>query len=298
MSRWVAALKRQQPLLEIEVWPEIADPAAVDFALVWKHPPGTLSQLPRLRCVSSLGAGVDTLLQDRQLPAGVPLVRIVDFGLKQSMAEYVCLGALEHFRRFSRYREQQQEGIWQPLPIPHASSIRVGILGLGQLGAFVADRLAFLGFEVQGWSRTAKSLKGMTSYSGRNGLSDFLATTDILVCLLPLTPATRDILNLEVFRQLPTGAFLINVARGEHLVEEDLLAAISSGHLSGALLDVFREEPLPEDHLFWRHPRITVTPHISSITNPESAVLQVLENYHRALSGEPLLNQVDPLRGY
>jgi glyoxylate/hydroxypyruvate reductase A len=176
--------------------------------------------------------------------------------------------------------------------------MRVGILGLGELGSYVAGRLAGLGFTVQGWSRSAKSFEGITSYCGGEGLAAFLAAIDILVCLLPLTAATKDILNNRLFRQLPNGAYIINVARGDHLVEKDLLAAIDGGHLSGALLDVFRTEPLPQEHPFWRHPRITVTPHISSITHPESAVLQILENYHRALAGQPLLNQVDPARGY
>jgi len=174
----------------------------------------------------------------------------------------------------------------------------VGILGLGELGSHVAGRLAAIGFPVQGWSRTRKSSAGIPSYYGDEGLAAFLAASDILVCLLPLTPATSGILDARLFRQLPAGAYIINVARGEHLVEPDLLAAIDSGRLSGALLDVFRLEPLPQDHSFWTHPRIRITPHIASITNPDSAVLQVLENYHRALSGRPLLNRVDPQRGY
>ena len=298
MSGWISALKDRVPQLKIEVWPDIADPAAVEFALVWKHPAGILTGFPNLRCISSLGAGVDALLQDKELPAGVPLVRIVDDELKQSMAEYVCLGALQHFRQFDEYREQQAECTWQARPLRHIGTMRVGILGLGELGSHVGGKLAGMGFAVQGWSRSAKSCEGITSYYGDEGLAAFLAVTDILVCLLPLTPATRDILNSKLFRQLPTGAYLINVARGEHLVEEDLLAAIDAGHLSGALLDIFKSEPLPQDHPFWRHPRIRVTPHIASITNPESAILQILENYHRTLSGQPLLNQVDSQRGY
>ena len=298
MSGWVSALKTREPQIKVEVWPDIADPAAVDFTLVWKHPAGVLAGFPNLRCISSLGAGVDALLQDTGLPAGVPLVRIVDQELKQSMAEYVGLGALAHFRRFDRYREQQANCTWQARPLGHISAMRVGILGLGELGSHVAHKLAEIGFSVQGWSRSAKSFEGIANFYGDDGLATFLAATDILVCLLPLTHATRGILNAELFRQLPAEAYLINVARGEHLVEEDLLTAIDAGHISGALLDVFRQEPLPPEHPFWRHPRIRVTPHIASITNPESAVLQVLENYHRTLSGQPLLNQVDSQRGY
>ncbi len=298
MNQWISALKARAPQLKIEVWPDIAEPDAVEFALVWKHPAGILAGFPNLRCISSLGAGVDALLQDTGLPAGVPLVRIVDVELKQSMAEYVCLGALQHFRQFDTYLDQQADCSWQARPLRHIGAMRVGILGLGELGSHVAGKLAAVGFQVHGWSRSAKSYKGIRSYCGDEGLAAFLAVSDILVCLLPLTPATGDILNNKLFRQLPTGAYLINVARGEHLVEEDLLAAIDTGHLSGALLDVFREEPLPPEHPFWRHPRIRVTPHIASITNPESAALQILENYHRALSGQPLLHHVDSQRGY
>ena len=298
MRQWVQALQAREPQLKVEIWPEIGDPGSIEFALVWKHPPGILAGFPNLRCISSLGAGVDALLEDRELPSGVPLVRIVDEGLKQSMAEYVCLGALDYFRQFEQYRQQQAACIWQARPVRHISAMRVGILGLGELGSHVAGRLAAIGFAVHGWSRTRKSSAGIPSYCGDEGLATFLAACDILVCLLPLTPATRGILDARLFRQLPAGAYVINVARGEHLVEPDLLAAIDSGRLSGALLDVFRQEPLPQDHPFWPHPRIRITPHIASITNPDSAVLQVLENYHRALSGRPLLNRVDPQRGY
>jgi glyoxylate/hydroxypyruvate reductase A len=298
MRQWMQALQAREPELKVELWPEIGDPESVEFALVWKHQAGILAGFPNLRCISSLGAGVDALLEDRGLPSGVPLVRIVDEGLKQSMAEYVCLGALDYFRQFEQYRQQQAACIWQARPVRHISTIGVGILGLGELGSHVAGRLAAIGFPVQGWSRTRKSSAGIPSYYGDEGLAAFLAASDILVCLLPLTPATSGILNARLFRQLPAGAYVINVARGEHLVEPDLLAAIDSGRLSGALLDVFRLEPLPQDHSFWTHPRIRITPHIASITNPDSAVLQVLENYHRALSGRPLLNRVDPQRGY
>ncbi len=298
MRAWVFALKAREPQLEIEIWPDIANPAAVEFALVWKHPPGVLAGLPKLRCISSLGAGVDFLLQDPQLPSGVPLVRLVDDELKQSMAEYVCLGALQHFRQFDQYRQQQANGTWQSRSLQHISTMRVGILGLGELGSHVASRLAALGFSVHGWRRSAASSEGIRCFCGNEELAAFLGMTDILVCLLPLTPVTRDFLDCRVFRQLPVGAFFINVARGELLVEQDLLAAVDSGHLAGALLDVFRQEPLPGEHPFWLHPRIRITPHIASITNPESAVLQILENYHRALSGQALLHCVDRQRGY
>jgi glyoxylate/hydroxypyruvate reductase len=298
MSQWLQALQLREPGLKIEIWPDIGELAAVKFVLVWKHSPGVLRFFPNLKCISSLGAGVDGLLEDRDLPPGVPLVRIFDTELKQSMAEYVCLGALNHFRRFDQYRQQQACGDWQALPLKHISEMRAGILGLGELGSCVAEKLSVLGFQVHGWSRTARPEGQMRTYHGADGLKVFLAVTDILVCLLPLTPATRNILDIKLFRQLPAGAYIINVARGEHLVEADLLAEIESGHIAGALLDVFREEPLASDHPFRRQPQIMVTPHISAITNPDSAVPQLLENYHRALAGQPLLHQIDPRRGY
>ena len=214
------------------------------------------------------------------------------------MVEYVCLGALNHLRRFDRYRQQQSEQCWQGWPLPAIGAVRVGLLGLGALGGRVANHLAALGFAVHGWSRTRQAAGPIAGYHGEDGLATMLAQTDILVCLLPLTPATRDILDHRLFHRLPPGAYLINVARGEHLVEEDLLAAIRSGHLAGALLDVFREEPLPAGHPFWQQAGITLTPHISAITNPFTAAAQVVDNYRRARAGEALLHQVDRQRGY
>ena len=298
MTEWLAAFRHHGPEITVEVWPDVVDPAKVDFALVWRHSPGSLALFPSLCCISSLGAGVDSLLQAPDLPLGVPLVRIVDPNLQQSMVEYVCLGALNHFRRFDRYRQQQIEKNWRGWPLPAIGSVRVGILGLGALGSRVATSLASLGFQVHGWSRTRQVVDSIDCYHGDTGLSKMLAITDIVVCLLPLTPATTNIIDHRFLAQLPPGAYLINVGRGEHLVEEDLLAAIRSGHIAGALLDVFREEPLPTGHPFWQLAEITITPHISAITNPFSAVAQVVENYRRMRAGQPLLHQVDRQRGY
>ena len=290
LRAWRQALAEQAPDVTVVVWPEIADPAAVEMAVVWRHPPGLLRQFPRLRCISSLGAGVDGLLADPDLPEGVPLTRIVDPELQQSMAEYVCQAALSHFRQMASYRQQQRQRLWQVLPQPQISTAQVGILGYGQLGAFVGGRLQALGFPVQGLRRRDAELAGK--------LADFLAATDILVCLLPLTAETRGILNLQLFQQLRPGACLIQVARGEHLVEEDLLTALAAGFVSAATLDVFHDEPLPPGHPFWEHPQITITPHCSAITNPATAVPQILENYRRLHQGAALLHQVDIARGY
>ncbi len=298
VSAWVAALKAHDPTLTVEVWPEISDPGRVEYVLCWNHPEGVLQDFPHLKCISSLGAGVNHLLNDATCPPDIPLVRLVDTGLKQSMAEYVMLGILEHLRRVPEYRLQQQRGEWIPQPVPPISTVGVGLMGCGEIGRYVADKLTAFGFTVHGWSRRPQQVLGVNMFAGQDRLGAFLANADILVCLLPLTAETHGILNAKTFRRLPRRAYLINAARGAHLVDADLLAAVDSGHLSGALLDVFREEPLPKEHPFWAHARITITPHIASVTNPRSAALQVVENYHRAVQGQRLSNRVDRLQGY
>ena len=297
-SSWVSALKAHQPDLEIEIWPQIASPERVEFALCWNHPPGSLKHFPNLKMVSSFGAGVDHLLNDPHIPADVSVVRLVDPNLQQSMAEYVLLGALGHFRRCMDYCSQYATKNWQPLTIPHISEVNVGIMGCGEIGRFVGKKLASVGFRVHGWSRTSQQLDEVVTYSGEKELTTFLGCSNILVCLLPLTAATENILNAKTFSQLPQGAYLINVGRGAHLVEADLLTALDSGQLSGALLDVFRQEPLPSEHPFWRHKNIRVTPHIASITNPMSAAEQIIKNYHCLRLGKEALNMVDRQLGY
>ena len=297
-SGWVAAMRSLDPALKVEVWPEISDPGAVEFAVCWKQPPHVLEQFPNLKCISSIGAGVEHLLNDATVPVGIPLVRLVDEELKQSMAEYVLLGVLEHFRRFSGYRRQQEQAEWDELKIPHISDPGIGIMGLGEIGQYVGGKLSDVGFRVHGWNRSRKPTGQIQVFSGRDELGGFLKNTDVLVCLLPLTAETENILNAQTFNQLPPGAYLINAGRGDHLVENDLLSALDSGQLSGALLDVFREEPLPKEHPFWNHEKITVTPHVASITNPVSASAVVVENYRRVLNNEPLLNLVDVGSGY
>ena len=297
-SGWVRALRTLKPSLDVEVWPQIAAPERVELALCWNQPPGSLLHFPNLKLISSFGAGVDHLLNDPQLPADIPLVRLVDPDLQQSMSEYVLLGALGHFRRCKDYCCQQAAKSWEPLSIPHISEVNVGIMGCGKIGRFVGETLVYTGFKVHGWSRTPQQFDQIATYSGEKELTTFLGRSNILVCLLPLTTATENILNAQVFDQLPPSAYLINVGRGAHLVEADLLAALDSGQLSGALLDVFRQEPLPPEHPFWRHEKIRVTPHIASITNPASAAEQILANYHRLCQGKEPLNRVNRQIGY
>ena len=297
-ARWRDELARQKPELEVRIWPDIGDPAEIDYALVWRPQPGLLAGLPNLKLILSLGAGVDHVLKDPQLPRGVPIVRLVDPYLIDAMSEYVSLQVLRLHRQDLDYRVQQAAEIWRELPQKNACQRPVGILGFGEIGQDAARKLAALGFPVSGWSRGSKTIAGFLTYAGAEGLSQLLRATEILVCLLPLTPETEGILCARTFAQLPYGASLINAGRGAHLVEDDLIPALTSGQLSGAALDVFREEPLPPGHPFWHHPRILVTPHIAGVTNPATAAAVILDNIHRYEQGEPLLNQVDPARGY
>jgi glyoxylate/hydroxypyruvate reductase len=297
-ARWRAQLERLTGELDIRVWPEIGDPADIDYALVWRPEPGLLAALPNLKLILSLGAGVDHLLGDPQLPRHLPIVRLVDPHMTAAMSEYVTLQVLRLHRGDLDYRAQQQAKEWRELDQKNAADRRVGILGFGELGQDAARQLRALGFDVAGWSRSEKTAAGIACHAGAAGLPRLLACSEILVCLLPLTAETEGILNARTLTLLPRGAALVNAARGAHLVEEDLLAALASGQLSGAVLDVFHEEPLPAGHPFWHHPRIVVTPHVAAFTNPQTAAPIILDNIRRFEAGRPLLNRVDPARGY
>jgi glyoxylate/hydroxypyruvate reductase A len=294
---WAAALLTELPDLDLRSWPEVGDPADIDVALVWHPPRGELAGYPNLRAILSLGAGVDGILADPGLP-DVPLVRMLDPGLTAGMTEYVTAATLRYHRNLDVYGRTQATGRWVPRTAPAAEDRRVGVLGLGELGGDAARAFARLGFDTEGWSRTPKQIEGVRCRHGPEGLDALLARTEILVCLLPLTEATADILDARLFARLPQGACVINVARGGHLVENDLLAALDSGRLAGATLDVFRTEPLPPDHPFWRHERILVTPHVASMTPPRSAARLVAANIRRLRAGAPLEGLVDRRRGY
>jgi glyoxylate/hydroxypyruvate reductase A len=271
----------------------------VDYVLTFRPPHGYLKTLPNLKVVFSLGAGVDGILADPEYPTHVPLVRFVDHTLSREMAQYCVMHVLIHYRMQRFFDRAQAERTWRQALLPkRAEDTRVGILGLGEIGTLTADRLRDLHFNVAGWSRSRRNVPGVESFAGENELSAFLARTDILICLLPLTPDTRDILSADLFAQLPHGAFVINVARGGHLVEANLIAAIDSGHLAGATLDVFHTEPLPENNPLWSHPTITITPHIAAISEPRVAAQYVADGIARFERGEPLSNVIDPARGY
>jgi glyoxylate/hydroxypyruvate reductase A len=295
---WSAALKEIAPDLEVRVWPETGPLEEIAYALVWEPGAGELARYPNLKLIASLGAGVDHLLSDPELPAGVPITRMVDAQLTAMMSEYSLLYTLRFHRRVDEYEALQRAHDWTVLAQPLAGERTIGILGLGELGSDLAAKLLPLGFAVAGWSKSAKSIAGVESFHGPDGLAPFLAASQVLVCLLPRTPETAGILNAETLGQLPSGAYLINLARGDHLVEEDLIPLIDSGHLAGAALDVFRTEPLPKSHPFWDHPRIQVTPHAAGIATPWSGAPQVIENIRRVRAGEALINRVDPAKGY
>jgi glyoxylate/hydroxypyruvate reductase len=297
-TSWAAAIRALDPALELRFWPESGTATEIDFAIVGGRAPGDLRSFPNLKAIQSTWAGVNHLLADANLPPDRPLARMVDQGLTVSMTEYVVLHVLDSAREGPRLRAAQRARQWLDVdPVP-PGSISVAILGLGTLGADAGTRLAGLGFEVRGWSCSRKQIAGISSFAGDEGLQECLAGARILVCLLPLTEDTLGILNAATFAPLARGAVLIHAARGAHLVEADLLAAIESGRLSRAIVDVFATEPLPPDHPFWMHPNVTVTPHVAAITRPGTGAADIVENYRRALAGQPLINQVDRAKGY
>jgi glyoxylate/hydroxypyruvate reductase len=276
----------------------LGDTDDIEVALAWKPKPGLLATFKNLKMIVSLGMGVDHLLSDGKLPPGVAITRIMDDGLVGQMSEYAIYWALRHHRDIDKYAASQRARTWKPEDFIDTIHRRIGVMGLGTIGQDTARKFAALGFPAAGWSRTPKTIDGVQAFHGADGLADFLARTDILVNVLPLTRDTRGILNASAFAALPKGAYLINMARGGHVVDDDLLAALASGHISGAALDVFNAEPLPADHAYWSHPKVHVTPHIAGATNPRTASPGVIENIKRLRSGQPLINTVDPKTGY
>jgi glyoxylate/hydroxypyruvate reductase A len=299
MPVWRDALLAVDPWLEIRSWPDWGDEAEIDAAVIWgAQYLGELRRFPNLGLIVSMGAGVDHLVLPPGPPPGVPVARLKDAMLTQGMAEWVLLNVLRFHRQDPEYRALQAAKVWEELPPPDTSRRRIGILGLGEIGGATARVLAGLGFPVVGWSRRPKEMPGIEVFHGAAGLDAMLARTDILVCLLPLTPETRGVINTRTLGLMPPGGTLINGGRGGHQVQEDVLAALESGQLAGAALDVFEPEPLPPDHPFWAHPKVWMTPHAASFTIPSSAAPQVVENIHRLRDGRPLVNLVDFAAGY
>ena len=295
---WKKHLTSLLPEIEILLVDEPMEKDTVGFAIVWKPEPGWLRTFPNLQCIVSIGAGIDHILCDPELPKNIPIIRTTGKDLRVRMREYVILHVLRFHRRLPEVEAAQSSRKWHQIVEPPAHERRVGIMGLGNLGADCASALAGIGFDVAGWSRSVKFMDGVKSFGGEGELTAFLSQTEILVCMLPLTPQTKGILNADLFRKLPRGASVINVARGQHLVDGDLLYAVDSGHISAATLDVFDLEPLPWNHFFWDHPRILVTPHIASLIEPLSGGKRIAENLRAFISGEPVADLVPSNREY
>jgi glyoxylate/hydroxypyruvate reductase A len=295
---WYQALQAEMPGEDIRRFPDVGNPDDIEFAIVWQLPDGILQSFPNLLGISSMGAGVDGLMADPTLPEGVPVARLVDPIMASRMAEYVTASVLHYHLQFDTYQDQQRQGIWHRRLPRDAVARPVGILGLGELGRAAAAMLHGIGFEVFGWSRTAKDLPGIDCRHGDRGLRETLADCDIIVLLLPRTAETIDLIDSERLKQMRRGTYLINCARGELIVEDDVLAAVNEGRLAGYTLDVARSEPLPADHPFWNHPKVRITPHISSISETTSGVRILAEQVRRVRRGQALLHTVDVAAGY
>ncbi len=294
---WAERFAQKLSELPFRIWPDTGDTRDVRYLAAWEPPQDLATHYPNLEVLFSTGAGIDQF-DFSVIPETLPVVRMVESGIVNGMVEYVTLAVLSLHRDGHTYRQQQQESRWQTHRVYPASSRRVGVLGLGVLGRAVLERLSSFGFPCAGWSRSQQSIEGVECHAGPDGLQAFLERTDILICLLPLTDSTSGILCQSLFDQLPRGACLINVGRGAHLVQDDLLKALEEGQLSRTVLDVCEPEPLPQGHPFWAHPQVVLTPHIASMTQPETAADAVLDNLRRRQQGLPMIGLVDRTRGY
>ena len=292
---WLEGLRAALPGATVEVWQPGAPQA--DHAVVWAPPQQFFDEQRALKGLFNIGAGVDALLKLR-LPPGVKVVRLDDAGMSVQMAEYVCHTVIRHFREFDGYDADVKAGKWSYRKPRERRDFPVGVMGLGVLGERVAKALRVFEFPVHGWSRTPKAIEGVFTHSGEVGFETFLSSSRVLVNLLPLTTDTQDIIDRDTLGRLQPDGYLINVARGAHLVEADLLALLDSGHMAGATLDVFRTEPLPAEHPFWNHPKITVTPHTSARTLRNESVAQIADKIRALEAGRPIKGVVDPVRGY
>ena len=295
---WLEHMQSLLPDVDCRLWGNPGDVDEIEIAVVWRPPAGGLKHFPNLRAIVSIGAGIDHVLADPELPRHVPIIRTTGEDLKIRMREYVSLQVLRLHRRLPEIEAAQERREWLQFVSPPAYERKVGLMGLGDLGADCARALASLGFDVAGWSRRPKTINGIRSFAGQDDLTAFLNRTEILICLLPLTPATKGILNADLFARLPKGASIINAARGGHLIDDDLLTAIEAGQISAATLDVFTTEPLPAEHPFWDHPKILVTPHIASLIDPIAGGKAIAANVKKFLAGEPVPDLVDLTQGY
>lgn len=292
---WLAGLSAALPDAQVTVWQPGAPLA--DYAVVWAPPQAFFNEQTQLKAIFNTGAGVDALMK-LDLPAGEPVIRLDDAGMAVQMAEYVCHALIRHFREFQGYEADMAQGTWSYREPRDRADFPVGIMGLGVLGERVARAVAQFDFPVNGWSRSSKPLAGVQGFSGMAQLPAFLAASKVLVCLLPLTDETRDVMNADHLSRLQAGGYVINVARGAHLVDADLLALLDSGHLAGATLDVFRTEPLPPAHAFWNHPKIVLTPHTSARTLRSESIAQIAKKLMALHSGQSVAGTVNLVRGY
>lgn len=297
MTPYREAIHNVDSNIDVEIWPKVADRSRVQFAVAWRHPAGIFDSYPNLKAISSLGAGVDHLFGDDSIPEQIRFTRVIIPSLAEQMADYVLTAVLNLFRRTELYIDQQRKGVWNAeLPL-RKDEITIGVMGLGELGRESAGRLAMNGFMVKGWSRSKKELNGIRTFS-EDQLDQFLESSNVLVCLLPLTPETDGIIDLDLIKRLREPAYLINAARGKHLVEEDLIYGLDTDLITHATLDVFDNEPLPENHPFWGRDKITITPHTASVSDPQEAAELIVENYKRVLSGMDPLYEARRDRGY
>ena len=294
-SVWVQNIKKIDDSIDIQVYPYISRKDDVQVVILWQHPKGILKEFKNLKLICSMGAGVDHILSDDTIDPKLPITRIVDEKLTFSMTNYCVMGVLNFHRQIRRFSEQQSNKTWD-MSNPEID-VHVGVLGVGELGGDVIKKLQSLNIKVSGYGNSAKNDLDYPYFFG-DELELLLKKVNLIICLLPLTDDTENFLNKDFFRKCSAGTYIINVARGKHLVEEDLLEAIREGHISGALLDVFRTEPLPTDHPFWNEEKITITPHIASVTNPDAAAPQIVENYYRLMKNKFLKNSIDRMKGY
>jgi len=295
-ERLAADLKKRLPDVDIRIWPEVGEPADIEFAVLWKHPEGLVQTLPNLKAISSLGAGIEHLVNDPGIPKTLPIGRLAGPKLATDMATWLVGQVIAHWRDFNRFEKQQRAKEWQPWA--PTDQPRVGILGMGAMGRQTAQAFQALGFEVGGYSATGQGPDSIQMHTGEPGLMALASRSDYLICLLPLTNETRGILDKTLMANMPPDSVLINVGRGAHLVEADLLEALDLGHPKHAILDVFSTEPLPHDHPFWAHPQITLSPHSAALTDPSEAADLMAQSYRDVMAGKPPLDRVDLSKGY
>ena len=297
-TRWKGILQKELPDHRVEVYPDVQDANAVQFLLCWKPEPGLIAKFPNLKVIQSLGAGVDHIFESHTIDPSILVSKIADHQLTHDMWEHVLSIVLLDMKNIPLYQKQQNEKIWKPKKYKRFQEVTAGILGLGVIGSYTAKQFAGLGFKVCGWSRNEKEIEGVESFVGAKGLENVCQKSDYLVNILPLTKATEGILNQDLFKKMKPSSFLINVGRGKHLIEDELIRSLDSGEIRGASLDVFVEEPLPESHPFWSDARILITPHIASLTYMDTVYPQIVENIKRMEANQPLLNRVSTENGY